>query len=151
VVAAVDTAVDTARQVFDVVGRAIPAGVTWLWAKGDLDRGNVRAARGELAELFRDGTCPRWLSVYLGNECFVDLRGLELLIEVAERVWRGGGELVVVAPPYGLQRMVELLGPGFAVPMVATVPDALRLIRCGAVGIAPLPATSNSCTPGEDR
>jgi ABC-type transporter Mla MlaB component len=94
----------------------------------------VRGARAELAELFRTGACPRWLAVYLGDECFVDLRGLGLLIELAERELCRGGELLVVAPPHGLRRMVELLGIGSALRMVDTVPDALRWLRSRTAG-----------------
>jgi anti-anti-sigma factor len=96
--------------VFDVVGQPTSRGVTWVWAREDLDRATVERAQAQLTRLFSDRAVPRRLLVYLGGDCFVDLSGLRLLLAVDERVRGCGGALAVVAPPHCLVRMLSCLG-----------------------------------------
>jgi anti-anti-sigma factor len=117
--------------VFDVVGRPTSQGVTWIWAQDDLDFASVGRARAQLAALFTAGACPYRLLVYLGAECFVDLRGLRLLLALAAEVQRCGGALAVVAPPHSLRKMISVLALQEELPMVDSVRQAAVWARTG--------------------
>lgn len=100
---------DVSGSVFDIIGLPDAGGVTWTWAQTDLDMASESAARAELADLLdREGPAGVLL-VYLGEECFVDVRGLRLLLDVSTRLRKRGGQLLVVAPPVCLRRMIRLL------------------------------------------
>jgi anti-anti-sigma factor len=119
--------------VFEIVGRSTPGGVKWAWARQDLDMMTAPRARAELAAVSSETGRPDWVLVYLGAEIFVDLRGLEVLLDVAAQVRAGGGELVVVSPPHCLCVMITMLGLKAALPLAATAPHAareMRLRRC---------------------
>jgi hypothetical protein len=109
------------RSVFDIVGHPTPRGTTWAWAREDLDQASVGRARAELGALFTGQAGPRRLLVYLGTDCFVDLRGLRLLLDLAVEVRRHGGVLIVVAPPRCLTEMVTLLALEEELPTVTSV------------------------------
>ncbi len=101
---------DIRGSVFHIVGRPEAPGVTWAWAQSDLDMASESTARAELADLL-DGDGPAGvLLVYLGEECFVDVRGLRLLLDASTRLRKRDGQLRVVAPPLSLRRMIQLLG-----------------------------------------
>jgi len=85
--------------VFELVVRPSPGGVTWAWARSDLDAATVVHARRELSALLDRPGDPGTLLVYLGLERFVDLRGMRLLVGTAARARARGGALAVVAPP----------------------------------------------------
>ncbi len=90
-----------------------------------IDRGDfapgARLVETELAELFAAGASPRRVLVYVGTVRFVDVRGLQLLLDLAGQVRRRGGELAVVAAPQCLERMVEVFGLGGQLPMVTAL------------------------------
>ena len=96
--------------VFDVVGRPTYVGPVWVWAQSDLDLATEPAARTELAGLLSAATEPPVVLVYLGAECFVDVRGLRLLVGAARQARSRGGDLAVVAPPHCLRWMVDRFG-----------------------------------------
>ena len=116
-------------QVFDVVGRPTSWGVTWAWIREDLDSDSVERARSQLCLLFLTDGCPHRLLVHLGADCFVDLRGLRLLLETATEVRSGGGALAVVAPPRSLVRMAALFVLAEELPMVDSVDHAVEWAR----------------------
>src|SRR5690348_14652320 len=89
----------TAAPVFELVGLPTAGGVTWAWARQDLDMATVATARRELSALLEPVRGPGTVLVYLGLECFVDIRGLRLLVDTAAEVQCRGGALAVVAPP----------------------------------------------------
>ena len=60
-----------------------------------------------------------------GTGCFVDIRGLRLLLDVAGLVRSRGGRLVVVAPPICLRRMVAVLGLEARLPLATTAQQAV--------------------------
>jgi|1186.fasta_scaffold1110031_1 anti-anti-sigma factor len=116
-------------SVFELVGRPMDNGVTWVWTQNDLDMATEARARADLGALFVGADVPRFVLVYLGTERFVDVRGLRLLIETAGQVRCGGGDLVVVAPPWCLERMIEVLDVGDRLPIVATAQQAVQRVR----------------------
>jgi anti-anti-sigma factor len=110
--------------VFELVGRPMPGGVTWVWTRKDLDLATVEAGRRELATLLDPLRSPGNVLIYLGCDYFVDLRGLRLLAQTASRVRAQGGALAVVAPPPCLQRMVRLSHLDAELPLVTTARHA---------------------------
>jgi len=123
------------NPVFEQVGRPTPDGVTWLWAWADLDVTTAEKARRELSIIVRPGRNPGSVLVHLGHECFVDVRGLRLLVETAERVRSYGGALAVVAPPRCLERLVQVSQLGAQLPLVATARQALWWVRTRGKGL----------------
>jgi anti-anti-sigma factor len=121
--------------VFEQVGRPSPGGVTWLWARADLDMATVASARRELSALVAPGRSPGTVLVYLGSELFVDLRGMRLLVDAARRVRAHGGDLAVVAPPRCLQRLVRLARVDAELPLVATARQAAWRARTRGAGL----------------
>jgi hypothetical protein len=111
-------------SVFRIVGRPTSHGLTWAWAQDDLDIATVPAARAELAELVAMDPAPRCLLVYLGAECFVDIRGLRMLVEVARQLCERDGKLAVVAPPHCVRVMASRLHLADELPLVASARHA---------------------------
>lgn len=123
------------NPVFEPAGRPALGGTTWLWVRTDLDVTTAARARRELSAIVRPGRNPGSVLVYLGPECFVDVRGLRLLIETAERVRSCGGALAVVAPPRCLERLVQLSQLGAQLPLVATARQATWWVRTRGTGL----------------
>lgn len=118
--------------VFHLVGRPTCTGPTWVWIQDDLDLATEPAAQAELAALLAllaHDTAPRTVLVHLGEERFVDVRGLRLLVDAARRARSRGGDLAVVAPPHCLRRLVTLLGLGDELFLAPGAPQALRWAR----------------------
>ena len=111
--------------VFELVGRPTAGGVTWVWARQDVDMATVAAARRELSALLEPMPDPVTVLVYLGPERFVDLRGLRLLGRTAARVRSRGGALAVVAPPRCVRRMVQLGLLDAELPLITTARRAV--------------------------
>jgi len=117
------------RPVFRFVGLSAQQGLTWAFAESDLDMESAPAAGAQLAELLAGDAGPRCLLVYLGAECFVDIRGLRLLVEVTRQMRGRGGDLAVVAPPYCLRHMVSRLGFGVELALLASAEHAVQWAR----------------------
>ena len=122
---------DVPEPVFEVVGPSGRQRVTWAWARQDLDLATVTAAQAELAALLSDVGSPAHLLVHLGSECFVDVHGLRLLVDVADRMRAGGGTVVVIAPPSCLRRMVSVMGLEARLSLATS---ARQLISCVHLG-----------------
>jgi len=121
--------------VFEQVGRPTPGGTTWLWVRTDLDQATAAKARRELSTVVRPGRNPGSVLVHLGHECFVDVRGLRLLVDTAERVRSYGGALAVVAPPRCLERLVQVSQLGAQLPLIATPRQATWRVRTRGTGL----------------
>jgi anti-anti-sigma factor len=119
----------TAGPVFELIGQSAPGGVTWLWARKDLDMATTAAARRELSALLDPAHDAGVVLVYLGQEHFIDLRGLRLLLLTAALIRSRGGALAVVAPPHCLQRMVRLGRLDTELPLVTTARHAVWWAR----------------------
>jgi anti-anti-sigma factor len=137
-VAADDVGCDPAGPVFEILGRSDAHGVTWVRARRDLDMA-ATAARHELTDLLGTAAGADRVLVHLGAGCFVDLYGLRVLVDVAARLRRRGGELVVVGPPRSLRVMIEVTGLGGGLTVTPTAPHAVRRARRGggAPGVVP--------------
>jgi anti-anti-sigma regulatory factor len=120
---------DSVGPVFEFVGWSTPQGVMWAWARQDLDLCTAPTARAELADVLAAPDGPEWMLVHLGVECFVDLHGLRLLVEVAAQVRVRGGDLVVVAPPRCLRMMVGLMDLGPSLLLSPTARHAAWWVR----------------------
>lgn len=81
-----------------------------LAALVDLDVGSERRARQELAPLCSGGGGHRQIVVTIGERCFVDVRGVAVLIDAARVARRRHREFVVVAGPGPLRTCVDVLG-----------------------------------------
>lgn len=78
-------------------------------ARVDLEWFNLSVAAAELRTLcLTEPWVPR-VVVRLGEERFVDLRGLRVLVEASLDAQAWGRRLLVVAPPGSLLRMIRLL------------------------------------------
>ena len=119
----------TTGPVFELVGCPTAGGVTWVWARRDLEMATVAAARREVSALLEPMRDPGKVLVYLGPERFVDLRGLRLLVGVAARVRSRGGALAVVAPPRCVRRMVQLGQLDAELPLFTTARRAVWWAR----------------------
>ena len=78
------------------------------------------AARRELTALAAPADGPDRVLVHLGAECFVDLHGLRVLVDVGAQLQVRGGELAVAGPPRCLRIMIEVTGLGTGISLVAT-------------------------------
>jgi anti-anti-sigma factor len=121
--------------VFEQVGRPSPGGVTWPWARADLDPATVARARIELSAVVTPRRGPGNVLVFLGHECFVDLRGLRLLVDTARRVRALDGALAVVAPPRCLERLMQLGHVDTELPLVPTARHAAWWVRTHGTGL----------------
>ena len=125
---------DFSGSAFDIVRQPKADGVTWAWAQSDLDMASESTARAELAEVLdRDGAVAVLL-VYLGPECFVDVRGLRLLLDASERLRKRNGQMLVVAPPLCLRRMIDLLGLSDVLPTLFSEQQAASWVRARTGG-----------------
>lgn len=115
--------------VFEVVGRPTAGGVTWVWARANLDRASEARAWADLGGLLDGVSVPLVVLVYLGAERFVDVRGLRLLLALAGKVRDAGGSLTVVVPPRCLRMMLHVLDLGDQLPVVTTTQEAVRRAR----------------------
>jgi anti-anti-sigma regulatory factor len=117
----------------DVVGRTAAPGVTWVWARSDIDlagASNAGTALSELAGLLTGD--PRRILVYVGADRVVDQYGARLLHHLAVTIRRRGGDLAVVAPPPSLRRAVLELGLASELPMFESVGHAVSWARTQA-------------------
>jgi anti-anti-sigma regulatory factor len=81
-----------------------------LAALVDLDLASERRARQELAPLCSGGGDHQRIIVTIGERCFVDVRGLAVLIDAARAARRRHRELVVIAGSGPLRACVDALG-----------------------------------------
>lgn len=89
------------------------------------------AARRELTDLLGASDGVDRVLVHLGPECFVDLYGLRVLVDVDVRLRLRGVELVVVGPPRSLRIMIDVTGLGAGLTVASTAPRADRRARPG--------------------
>jgi len=146
---------DPKPPVFDVIGRPTSRGVTWVWARTDLNRASIDRARAQLAELYTDGRGPGQLLVYLGHDCSVDVCGLRLLLDLAEQARQDHGTLTVVSPPPCLIRMLACLHLHQQLPVIESAAHAASRAwtrtRTRAPARSAPPVTCPDRTPGPHR
>jgi anti-anti-sigma factor len=81
-----------------------------LAALVDLDVASERRAREELAPLCSGAGDHQRIVLSIGERCFVDVRGVAVLVEAARAARRRDRELVIVAGPGSLRICVDALG-----------------------------------------
>jgi anti-anti-sigma regulatory factor len=123
-----------ASPVFEVVGGSTSRGVRWARARRDLDMLSAPVARAELMGVLSEAGASGCVLVYLGAECFVDLHGLRVLVDLTAHQRFRGGELVVVSPPRCLRVMLALLDLDGRLALEATARDAARSARTPGAG-----------------
>jgi anti-anti-sigma factor len=109
-------------------------------AAADLDSATEQAARAELREVCAAVGAAGWVVLYLGEQVFVGVRGLAVLLDTAEDARAHGRRLLVVGPPRGLRLMIDVLGLHARLPCAATAREAVCIIdgdrHVGTVGTA---------------
>jgi anti-anti-sigma regulatory factor len=82
-----------------------------LVALVDLDIATERRARTELAVACAGAGTHQRVLVQIGAGCFVDVRGLAVLIDAARAATRRGRRLLIVDPPASLRLCLAVVGP----------------------------------------
>jgi ABC-type transporter Mla MlaB component len=100
----------------------------WLCAAAGIEFGTEAAARAELARAAVTSATP-WVFIELGRRRYVDVRGLAVLLEVAEMLDRDGRRLAVIEPPASLRLMSTVLDPKGRIRLVDSVADADALLQ----------------------
>jgi anti-anti-sigma regulatory factor len=109
-------------------------GALFTAAKDDLEWFNADAAAAELHAVCADDTAADQVVVSLGEERYVDLRGLRVLVAATDHARDTGRALVVLRAPTSLRRMVEVLGLESRINLTRVVP--LRMAVDLAVDLA---------------
>jgi anti-anti-sigma factor len=98
------------------------AAVLPVRASGDLDLAVEKSSRAELRAICRtEGV--RCVLLHLGEDVFVDVRGLDVLLDAAASAHRNGRRLLIVAPPQCLVRMICALDLHACLPTATTPLD----------------------------
>ena len=88
---------------------------TVVTLSGDVDVYTSARLRERLLDLIHHAR-PR-LVIDLANLDFVDSTGLGMLVAVAERVRRAGGEMALRSPTASTRRVIEITGLGRVLPV----------------------------------
>ncbi len=83
-------------------------------------------AHDQLLALCGDDPTGCCLVVEVGPDCFVDVRGLGVLLELSQLLQQRGGRMVLVSPSRGLARILQILQLDGELPFVRTTEDAWR-------------------------
>jgi anti-sigma B factor antagonist len=75
---------------------------------GEIDVSTVGLVYERLAELARDGVCHA--SLNLSAVSFMDSTGISMLVSEHKRMESMGGELILLAPPSAIRRLLEISG-----------------------------------------
>lgn len=89
---------------------ALPPNAVVMRARVDLDIAVEDRARAELQAACRAAPVPGWVLVCFEDDCFVDVRGVQIFLDAAAQAAVAGGRFGVVAPPRSLRRIVTVLG-----------------------------------------
>lgn len=117
----------------DVLERPVFGGsssVLLVRAAADLDAASEPVVRRELGAACTAGG-GGWVLLYLGEQVFVGVRGLAVLLDATDWARASGRGLIVVASPPSLQRMVQALDLGRRLRCVQSVWDAAAVVSCG--------------------
>ena len=120
---------ESERAVFELATDRGAPGVTWIRARVDLDMATVPSGRRELAAMCTDGV--RWLLVDIGASCFVDARGLQMLLDTSRTLRDRGGELLVVSDSRALRRVLQILNLDGDLVLRRSAREALEEVGCG--------------------
>jgi anti-anti-sigma regulatory factor len=118
-------------RVFELVEYPTDESVTWVRVLTGLDLQSAWAARDQLTAHCSAGPVGRWLVVELDPTCFIDLRGLPMLVELGRTWQQRGGSVLVVSPLRGVALVLRILHPDPGLTLVRTAQDAWREVRRG--------------------
>ena len=111
------------RRVFEFVDSPVEDGVVCVRALVDLDLLTAADARDQLGSICSNGSLGG-LVVEIGPECFVDVRGLRVLLESNAQLRARGGVLALASTSRALTRLVRVLELDGELPCTRTVQDA---------------------------
>ena len=117
------------RSVFELVEDADAEDVTWVRAVADLDRLSAPEGYAQLLTVWRSGPLNGRLGVELDSGCFIDVRGLRMLLEISRVVWDQGGTLVLVSSSRTVARVLDILDLDGELSLSRSVTDAQREAR----------------------
>jgi hypothetical protein len=110
------------RAVFELVRARSAPDLTWLRARADLDLATVDTGRRELGARCTEQV--RWLLVEVGADCFVALRGLRMLRDVACTLRERGATLLLVSDSSLLCRVLQIMGLNGDLPLRGSAREA---------------------------
>jgi anti-anti-sigma factor len=119
------------RDVFEIVDDPAGQGATWVRASVDLDLLSAADAQEQLNSICTKDTANGYLVVEVLAECFVDIRGLRVLLEHSRLLQERGGALVLVSMSRELARLLQVLELDGELPFVRTVEEACREVCRG--------------------
>ena len=112
------------RSVFELVEVADAEDVTWVRAVADLDRLSAPKGYAQLLTVWRSGPLNGRLGVELDSGCFIDVRGLRMLLEFTREVRSRGGTVVLVSSSRTVARALAILDPDGRLSFSRSVADA---------------------------
>ena len=110
---------------------APPGDVAWLRAQTDLDLASEPAARAELEETCSRVAAGATVVVEIGAGYFVDVRGLEALMDATRVARTRGGQLIVLTPSRGLSRVVQLMHLDADIELVGSADEVRQRHEAG--------------------
>jgi anti-anti-sigma factor len=112
------------RGVFELVDVPTADGAVQVRALDDLDRLSASQAYAQLTSICTNGSVVSGLVVEIEPDCFVDIQGLRVLLEVSRLLRSRRAAMVVVSSSRTLQRVLKILGQEGELPFASTVADA---------------------------
>jgi anti-anti-sigma factor len=117
------------RSVFELVEVPDAEDLSWVRAVADLDLLSASDGYAQLLTIWRNGPLDRRLVVELDSGCFVDVRGLRMLLEIRRGVRQQGGVLVLLSSSWTVARVLSILDPTGELPFSRSVADAQQEAR----------------------
>jgi anti-anti-sigma factor len=112
------------RSVFEQAEVPDAEGLSWVRAVADLDLLSASDGYAQLLTIWRNGPLDRRLVVELEAGCFVDVRGLRMLLEISRVVRNQGGSMVLLSSSRTVARVLAILDPAGELSFSRSMADA---------------------------